>query len=219
MNHNGWLYGQGNWHHAIDYAPSPMDTFRVLAAAPGRVIHIGWDRWSGNTVVMSHDAGGVADAYRTLYMHLRGGAAQDCANAWTVTEPTLSDDDRNKYVNHLTGTGCAADPGSRDLDPAHWGTNESIDSALLGQKVSAGQFLAWAGETGPGGSTFESGNVNTHLHIFWARRDPLDNEWYLFDPYGIYGSPACYPGEMTAVLDGPCVRYPVAFKDGRPQFP
>ena len=65
------LYSPGKWHHAIDFSRSDGGTFGVLAAS-GRVIHIGWDWWSGNTIIVSHDVGGgVKDAYRTVYMHLR----------------------------------------------------------------------------------------------------------------------------------------------------
>lgn len=83
MGHNGWLYSAGNWHHAIDYSKTGMTTFKVRAAAAGRVIHIGWDLWSGNTMVLSHDVGAKKDAYRTIYMHLRNGASHDCDSAWT----------------------------------------------------------------------------------------------------------------------------------------
>ncbi|MGH9666563.1 MAG: M23 family metallopeptidase, partial [Bryobacteraceae bacterium] len=54
-----WLYSPGSWHHAIDFSRGDGQTFKVLAAAPGRVIFIGWDNWSGNTIVISHDAGGA----------------------------------------------------------------------------------------------------------------------------------------------------------------
>src|SRR5258708_2840649 len=86
---NGWLYGPGSWHHAVDYAIDLNQSFKVEAAADGKVIFIGWDSWSGNTIVVSHDFGGVQDAFRTIYMHIRNRPAHDCATGWSVTLPPL----------------------------------------------------------------------------------------------------------------------------------
>ena len=83
MGHNGWRYSTGTWHHAIDYYRNDGKTFQVAAAAPGKVIYIGWDNWSGNTMVISHDVGTKKDAYRTIYMHLQNGPANDCDAAWS----------------------------------------------------------------------------------------------------------------------------------------
>ena len=81
-----WRYGNGSWHHAGDYGKGGP-TFEVKAAAPGRVIFIGYEWFAGNTIVMSHDVDGRQDAYRTIYMHMRNGAAADCAAAWNVSVP------------------------------------------------------------------------------------------------------------------------------------
>lgn len=216
-----WLYEPGSWHHAADYSRDDVATFAIRAAAPGRVIHIGWDDWSGNTIVVSHDAGRVRDAYRTIYMHLRDGASNDCALAWSESMPALANpsEARTDYLTHLLNTGCTESPRTRNLDAAHWGTeSQTIDAGLLGQRVERGQFLAWAGNTGPGGKR-GAGGANTHLHIFFARRDPQNNEWYFFDPYGIYGSQSCYPSAVTGKPTGSCVRYPVAWKNGAPAYP
>ena len=215
-----WLYEPGKWHHAGDYSRDDEGTFEIKAAASGRVVHIGWDNWSGNTVIVSHSAGGVADAYRTIYMHLRNGAANDCDRAWKDTIPTLDagSDELADYKKHLEDTGCKQRPADRSLDESHWGTDSETIPDLLGKTVKAGQFLAWAGNTGPGGKR-GAGGPNTHLHIFFARRDPSNNEWYFFDPYGIYGPPDCYSASVTGALGGFCVRYPVAWKGGRPQYP
>jgi hypothetical protein len=216
-----WLYGPGNWHHAADFSRDDQQTFAVGAAAPGTVIFIDWDPWSGNTLIVSHDVGGVPDAYRTIYMHLRDDARHDCEAAWsqTLAHKPAGARDLTPYRVHLLATGCTEDPAARRLDPRHWGTkDQTIDHGLLGKHVAAGQFLAWAGDTGPGGKR-GPGDPNTHLHVFFAHRDPTDQRWYFFDPYGIYGPPACYPQRLTDVVAGPCVRYPVAWAGGRPHFP
>lgn len=225
MGHNGWRYSTGDWHHAIDYATSPKESFDVVAAAPGKVIHVGWDNWSGNTIVVSHNVGRVTDAYRTIYMHLRNGAANDCDKAWDVTVPWLeaidsTSDALANYKSYLNATGCTETEANRDLDEDNWGKNsDTIATSLLGKTVTRGQVLAKSGETGPGGGRSPSGAVNNHLHIFFARRDPTDNRWYFFDPYGIYALPSCYPAGMTDSLNISCVRYPVAWKGGKPQYP
>jgi hypothetical protein len=216
-----WLYGPGRWHHAADLSRDGEQTFAARAAAAGKVIFIGWDPWSGNTVIVSHDAGGRPDAYRTIYMHLRDGARHDCDAAWsqTLAHPPAGAEGLAAYRAHLLATGCTQDPASRRLDARHWGTDsQTIDLRLLGKHVAAGEALGWAGDTGPGGKR-GPGSPNTHLHVFFARRDPTDQNWYLFDPYGIYGPPACYPLHLTDPVVGACVRYPVAWAGGRPRFP
>jgi hypothetical protein len=213
-----WRYSNGNYHHAGDFLRSDEATFRVLASAPGRVIHAGWDNWSGNTVIVSHDAGGVTDAYRTIYMHLRNGPSADCEAAWSKSIPTLSGQERTDYETHLNGTGCTQNPATRAPSAAYWGTEaERLPAGLVGSTVARGAALAWAGNTGPGGKR-GAGSPNTHLHIFWTRRDPTNNQWYFFDPYGIYAMPTCYPSSVTGTL-GACSRYPIAWMGARPQYP
>ena len=212
-----WRYGNGGWHHAGDYSRG-AETFEVRAVAAGRVIHVGWDQWSGNTVIVSHDVGGVADSYRTIYMHLRDGATHDCAAAWdqTMTATWIDSDALAEYRTHLESTGCPQN-GPRDPDPAHWGTDAHTIPVSVGQQVTRGQMLAWAGNTGPGGKR-GSGGPNTHLHIFWCRRD-TDGQFYFIDPYGVYAKPDSYAAGVTDATTGPCVRYPVAWNGGRPQYP
>ncbi|MEK6374782.1 MAG: M23 family metallopeptidase [Acidobacteriota bacterium] len=215
-----WRYSNKGWHHAGDYQRDDVGTFNIVASAAGRVIHIGWDSWSGGTMVVSHDVGGVTDAYRTIYMHLRNGAVNDCKQAWSMTVPTLSGDALTTYKNFLTSTGCTKNNPS-PAEP-QWGTNaQAIDMSLLGKQVNAGDFLAKAGSTGPGGCGCMSGGMgpNTHLHIFWAHRDLTNNEWYFFDPYGIYAMPDCYPANVTDTITTSCARYPVAWKNRKPQYP
>ena len=221
-----WQYNPGAWHHAIDFSRGDGKTFKVLAAGPGVVIFIGWDNWSGNTIVISHDAAGVKDAYRTIYMHLRNGPSSDSDNCWSKTVPTLAEPRLSQYKSFLTSTGCPQNP-PRNPDSNYWGTeSEKIDTTLLSNSVEAGTFLAWAGETGPGGCNCTNdsasytwgGGVNTHLHVFFTRRDQTNNEWYFIDPYGIYGHPSCYPSNLTDPITTSCARYPITWKGGKPQY-
>ncbi len=223
MSHNGWRYGNGGWHHALDYSRKDGKTFQVRAAAAGKVIHVGWDMWSGGTVVMSHDAGGKKDVYRTIYMHLRSGADNDCNLAWTKTMAWFKKQtDKDDYSEYLDATGCPQDKTKRKPSEPHWGTNtQTLDANLVGKNLNAGDFLAWAGSTGPGGCGCMGGNgtgPNTHLHIFFAHRDPTDNKWYFFDPYGIYATPDCYPTAVDGSINTSCARYPIAWKGGKPSF-
>ena len=222
-----WLYKAGSWHHALDLRPDDRHSFEVRAAAAGRVVFIGWDWWSGNTIVMSHDSGGVQDAFRTIYMHLRNGPTHDADQAWNITVPKLTEPRLSQYKTYLTKTGCPKG-GPYNADPKYWGTDaDKIDTKLLGKNVSAGTVIAHAGCSGPGGcgctddqaSYTWGGGVNTHLHIFFARRDPSDNEWYFIDPYGIYGPPGCYPSTLTDPITTACARYPISWKGGKPQYP
>ena len=146
-----WLYSPGSWHHAIDFSRDDTKSFPVRAAAAGKVVHIGWDSWSGNTMVISHDAGGVADAFRTIYMHLRNGPTNDADNAWNVTVPTLGDPILTQYKAYLKNTGCPQG-GAYKPNADYWGTDtDKIDMTLLGKQVNQGDMIAHSGCTGPGG--------------------------------------------------------------------
>jgi hypothetical protein len=196
----GWLYRPDRWHMAADFGINGRESFVVRAAAAGRVIFLGWDGFSGNTAILSHDAGGEGDAYRTIYMHLRGGAAHDCASSWDVSvkrappgSPLLAG-----YKEQLDRTGCSLLPGERSPDPRFWGTErEAINLRLLNREVTAGAVLGWTGNTGPGGFATKD-EPNVHLHVFFARRDPMDGAWVLFDPWGIYNEVGCYPSRAQA---------------------
>jgi len=222
-----WLYSPGSWHHAIDYSRDDGGSFEILASAAGKVIHIGWDNWSGNTIVMSHDVNGVTDAFRTVYMHMRDGPLHDCDASWNNTVNTLTEPRKSQFKTYLATTGCPA-TGNRNLQSKYWGTDtQKIDHGLLNKTVARGAKLGWAGNTAPGGcgctseaSDFEwSNGSNTHLHIFHCRRDTTNNAWYFIDPYGIYGPPVCYPANITDAINTPCSRYPIAWKGGKPQYP
>jgi polyglycine hydrolase-like protein/peptidase M23-like protein len=221
-----WLYSPGSWHHAIDYSRDDGATFEILAAAAGKVIHIGWDNWSGNTIVVSHDVGGT-DTFRTIYMHMRDGPLHDCDASWNNTVNTLGEPRKSQFKTYLSKTGCPA-TGKRNLQSKYWGTDaHKIDHSLLNKKVARGAKLGWAGNTAPGGCGCTSDKTdyewkngsNTHLHIFFCRRDTTNNAWYFIDPYGIYGPPSCYPAKITDPITTPCARYPIAWKGGKPQYP
>ena len=225
-----WIYHappQGNYHHAIDYSRPDSASFEVRAAAAGKVVFVGWDNWSGNTIIVSYDVGGVVDSFRTIYMHLRNGPTHDIDASWNKSAPTLKDTpedmEATNYKTYLNNTGAAQAVGQRHPDPNYWGTDsQAIDPTLLGRSVSAGDHLAWSGCTGPGGYGHNGAptHPNTHLHIFWCRRDPTDGNWYFIDPYGVYSYPAAgYPPGVADAASGPCVRYSVGWKGGQPQYP
>lgn len=220
----GWLYDNGKWHHALDFSHGDGSTFDVRAAADGRVIFMGWDDWSGNTVIISHDAGGVPDAFRTISMHLRNGPNADTTNSWTRTMPTLGATEMAQFTTFLDGTG-APQNGVRDPDATFWGTEDDrLDFTLLGQRITRGRVIGKAGLTGPGGSGAmkagwkQTDGPNTHLHFFVARRDPTDGDWYFLDPYGIYAKRDCYPPYGTDI-GAFCARYPSLWLGNKASFP
>jgi len=190
-----WLYEPGRWHMAADYGIDGAQSFEARAAAPGKVIFVGWDGFSGNTVIVSHDTGGVPDAYRTVFMHLRNGARHDCTASWdeSVRQAPQGSPMLAAYKAQLERTGCGAKASDRHPDPRFWGSEADVMTPnLLGRSVKAEDVLGRAGDTGPGGfATAE--NPNVHLHVFFARRDASDGAWILFDPWGVYGIPSCYP--------------------------
>jgi hypothetical protein len=172
-------------------------------------------------MIISHDVGTKKDAYRTIYMHLQNGPANDCDAAWSKTVPTLKHANLANYKSYLNATGCPLDKTQRSPDEPHWGKeSQKINMSLLNTKVTAGQVIGWAGSTGPGGCGCTDGtkNTNTHLHIFFAFKDPTDSHWYFFDPYGIYSEPYCYPAGVNEAINGQCSRYPVAWKNGKPNY-
>ena len=221
-----WIYQAppgGNYHHAIDFSRDDSGTFEVLAAAAGLVTHVGWDNWSGNTIIISHDVDGGTDNFRTIYMHLRNGPTHDIDASWNNTVPTLSGSQLTNYENYLKATGATQSPSTRSPDSNYWGTDaQAISASLLGSHVNAGDHLGWAGCTGPGGCGCTTGprsNPNTHLHVFFCHKDS-NGLWYFIDPYGIYSYPAAgYPAGTTDQATGPCVRYSVAWSGGAPRYP
>ena len=204
-------------HQAIDYVYPDRSTFPVLSAAPGTVIFAGYHPGGGNTIVVSHDAEGVKDLYRTVYIHLRNGADHDCAFGWLVsTKLEMNDKDFTNYVNTLEKTGCKKNDQT-NLDSGHWGTNDQIFNVQEGDTVNAGDLLAYAGTTGPGGGGLKG--YNNHLHMMFAKKDTSNDRWYFFDPYGIYAEKPCYPHLTTDPINTPCQKYVSAWKGGNPSYP
>lgn len=222
MTYEPWMRDEDSWHHAIDYQRTDSKTFQIKAAAAGTVIYIGWDNTAGNTMIISHDVGTKKDVYRTIYMHLQNGPLTDCNNSWTKSLPALGSNAQANFRTYLNNTGCPEDTSKRKPLVANWGKeSQKIKASLLGQKVTAGQLIAWSGSTGSSGcdcTTDGTTDPNTHLHIFFAHRDSTDSKWYLFDPYGIYSFPSCYPTSVNGKITT-CSRYPVAWKSGNPKYP
>jgi murein DD-endopeptidase MepM/ murein hydrolase activator NlpD len=219
MTKSGRPAGAGNWRHSLQYERSDRKSFEVCAAAAGRVIYAGWDSWSGNTVVVSHDARGLQDMYRTIYMHLRNGPAHDCEAARSKTLPSLNGDNHRNYAAYLDACGCPENKAARNPDELHWGTEaQALDMTLLGKTVRTGDVLGWAGETGSNGCANGDKDSCPCLYVFFAHRDPAANQWFLFDPHGIYGAPECYPAAVDGPVNTPCARYPSAWKGGKPGY-
>lgn len=130
-------------HCALDYSQGST-TFAIKAMAAGTVIFVGWDNWSGNSVVVSH----FSDTWRTLYMHVRDGPLNDCKKAREVTLPWLAADSKEKtdYQEYLTTSGCTSTYDK--IDETYWGKNADKIPVTQGQTVTRGQTVAWAGNTG-----------------------------------------------------------------------
>lgn len=220
-----WIYSSGGYHHAEDYSLSPSASFEVHAAAPGKVIFAGWTDWGGNAVIISHDANGKTDQYRTIYKHLKNGSDNDCTMSLTQSLPDLSkQDDIDKFQAYLSYTDCD-NPGDTPME-LYWGTPDQTLEVSAGQDVDRGQLLGWAGNTGPGGmmksikiDAINTTSKNIHLHIYFAKRDLNDDKWYLIDPYGIYSQRDCYPTDLDDPINTPCSRYQVFWKDGIAKYP
>lgn len=232
-----WIYGGGNYHHAEDYKEKDGDSFEIGAAAPGQVIYVDYRYHSGNTVIISHDAGGKKDVYRTIYRHLQNGPTNDCNMAWneSVAEYEMKTGDDNveklkKYKFYLDFTGCKK-AGDLPDKIEYWGTEFKKIAVSPGQQVDRGDFLGWAGNTGPGGillaittdddDKYKVSGTNLHLHIAFAKKDPVDKKWYLIDPFGIYSKNEneCYPAELGDPINTSCSRYQVFWKGGAAQYP
>lgn len=202
----GWIYDNGSFHGAIDFvrtnAQAGVDpTFGVYAVADGKVVSVLWDDLLGNTVVIEHKAPN-GDRYRTAYMHLRDGFNHDLAKAQAM--PSGDHYDANgKVIRQYKYYLFAHKPNP---NPLWWGTNSQTIQVNVGDTVSAGQFIAYSGNTGSGGAgnglddngnPYDLATANNHLHLMTTVPDPrpaYPNDWIQVDPFGVYAkaSTGCY---------------------------
>jgi hypothetical protein len=193
---HGWIYDGGGSHRGQDYSRTGVDdgddpTFAVRAVAPGKVVAVYWGG-AGNGVVVEHTA---PDGFKfiTVYYHLRNGKDHDLAKALAL-DCSQSSDSRcpkyklfaQNYPNHVS-----------------WGTNAHTLKVQVGDWVSGGEMIGWAGNTGPGGAgnglnddgSPKSPRGNVHLHTYWGAQHPTEaNTFIHIDPYGVYNkeNTGCY---------------------------
>lgn len=187
----GFYYNWDDKHGAIDYGKSSVasgedPTFGVYSIADGKVIDVKWSDGGGNIITIEHTAPN-GFKYRSTYLHLRNGFNNDIANA--KQSPS------SKYKKFAYKSNPSA---------LCWGTNSQTLKVSVGQNVKAGQFIAWAGNTGSGGIGIildDNGNFknpttsfNVHLHFELRIKDSNGN-WVKIDPYGVYNKKSgidCY---------------------------
>jgi Ca2+-binding RTX toxin-like protein len=216
---SGWVRDDAalSGHGAVDYISTETSgdpSFPVRAVAPGQVITVAWDNFVGNLIVIEHTAPD-GERYRSLYMHLRNGATNDCTNSKNFvatlgpapTPPVTDPGDRLGRF-HLFIDSQPDDCNEASLDDIVWGTNTMTIPVSPGDFVQGGEIIAEAGSTGYGGIGFgldengvPGGNANIHLHFSLAVHAPEaaparapTAEWITLDPYGGYGnvSAGCY---------------------------
>jgi hypothetical protein len=125
-----------------------------------------------------------------IYLHLRDGRSHDVARALSSTS---NDEKYVKYRAFASGY------------PNHisWGDDTHTIKVSVGDPVSAGTELAWAGNTGAGGAgnglnpdgSPENWTGNVHLHVYVAVPHPtVTDTWVWVDPYGVYNEvdTGCY---------------------------
>ena len=183
----GFYYNWEDKHGAIDYgkggiAAGEDPTFYVYAVASGKVIDVKWSNGGGNIVTIEHTAPN-GKKYRSTYLHLRNGFSNDLANA--KNSPSA------KYKAFAKSAGPSA---------LCWGTNSQKILVKKNDNVSAGQLIAYAGNTGSGGIGIilnddgtlknpDTRSFNVHLHFEMRvpdTRSGHSGEWVLVDPYGTY---------------------------------
>ncbi len=179
--------GKKDLHSSIDYGKTSVDenedpTFGVYAMAAGKVIDVKWSNGGGNIITIEHTAPN-GYKYRSTYLHLRDGYDHDRAQA--KNSPS---DKYKKFASNGTASQLC------------WGTNNQKISVKIGDNVSNGQFLAYAGNTGSGGigailnddgelTSPNTRSFNVHLHFEVRVKDTRTghtNEWVTVDPYGTY---------------------------------
>lgn len=204
---HGWIYNSGSFHGAVDYGKDEYKAgedpaFKIHSIADGTVVSVLWDNWSGNIVVIEHVAPN-GDRYRSAYKHMRNGFDNDLAKAKAITvAEDKKFDDKGKATNTWKYYQYARKANPSTLQ---WGTNAQKIAVKVGDKVGAGQFIGWSGNTGPGGAgngLDDNGNpknsvtANNHLHLMMTVPDPTpgSKDWVQIDPYGVYSEvdTACY---------------------------
>ena len=192
--YHGWIYDWDDAHGSLDYGKVTTEgddpTFRVRAVAPGTVVAKYWDDWHGNVLVIEHPpAPGGSFTYRSHYFHLRNGKDNDLNLAQTRTSP--STDPESSRAKYLLAAN-KQNPSDR-----FWGTNSQTIPVDVGDSVYAQQFVAWSGNTGPGGAgggldtngdPTSTVHFNNHLHFMLSVKHPdwTGDEWLYVDPYGVY---------------------------------
>jgi len=199
----GWLYGGGNVHTAIDWGRSKNleegddATFGVFAVGDGEVRAVHYHGSGGNIVVIEHTAPD-GTTYLSRYMHLRNGRDNDILIARSLScAGTSSADARNRCEKYQKFANDFADHVS-------WGKNEHTLRVQVGDQVKAGHFIGWAGNTGIGAAPRgmnadgEPTNfrANNHLHFSFEIEHPTQPDTFVtIDPFGVFGkvdSDGCY---------------------------
>jgi hypothetical protein len=88
----GWIYDNGGFHGALDYVRMGITsgedpTFKIHAAATGKVIAVYWDNLMGNVIIVDHKSLNGKDRYRTVYVHMRDGLDHDVQMARAISIP------------------------------------------------------------------------------------------------------------------------------------
>ena len=190
----GFYYNSGKHHGSIDYGRSQVNTgsdptFGIYSIADGKVVDVGYTHGGGNYVTIEHTSPD-GHKFRSSYLHLRNGFTHDLNKAKQTT-------DQGKYRKYVFQSNPSVNS---------WGTNSQKIKVAKGQYVKAGQFLAWAGNTGAGGIKMvldNDGNImpsftkhkNVHLHFTLFYWSTSKNKWINIDPYGVYNKASnisCY---------------------------
>ncbi len=186
----GFYYNKGTLHGSIDYGKTNISRgedpgFGVYSIAAGRVTDVGWTDGGGNFVTIEHTA---PNGYKYLskYIHLRNGYTHDRNKTKAIPNKNADYIKVKKYAN-------------KNTNKLSWGKESQKVKVRKGQYVKAGQFLAYAGNTGVGGirvalkSNGDFSNANTrsynvHLHFSLYIKDvrPGKSGWIKVDPYGAY---------------------------------
>jgi hypothetical protein len=182
----GWYYNSGKLHRACDYSRSGVEenedpTFLVTSAGSGVVVATDWDGNGGNYVAVEHTAPG-GQKLMFVYLHLRNGKSHDVAKARSSTSTD------EKYVKYRAFA-------NNFPDHLSWGTESHTIMVQVGDPISVGTPIAWAGNTGAGGAgnglnddgSPKNWKGNVHLHVYVAVPHPtVQNAWVWVDPYGVY---------------------------------